>query len=448
MTGQMILNKALILNIKLTVMKTKKNLLFISITAMLFAGCEEKIVDRYMVNVPVYMDRHEFKNAVKVTGSENIVEPGKIYFKDNLIFINEALKGIHVIDNSDPAAPVFVSFIGIPGNVDMAIKDNILFADSYIDLVALDISDIYNISEVGRVDSIFPYSLPLLKNSQLPMGEVDLSKGIVVGWEVKEVEEVQTQQTWIPFLWREDVLYDNTSVSSKVSTYSGESSSMSVGIGGSMARFTICDNFLYTVDQYNLKVFDIDELSNPLLVSDQSIGWDIETVFQYQKKLFFGTTTGMLIYDISNPASPNYVSTYSHIRSCDPVVVEGDYAYVTLRAGNLCGEATSQLDVINVSNIEKPKWEQSYPMQEPYGLGVDNKTLFVCDGGAGLKVYNADDPKNLVKIGWFSDINAFDVIPYNGILMMIGTGGLYQYDYTGPENMSLLSHIPIQSREK
>jgi len=163
--------------------------------------------------------------------------------------------------------------------------------------------------------------------------------------------------------------------------------------------------------------------------------------------LFFGTQTGMIIYDISEPADPEYLSTYNHIRSCDPVVVEGDFAYVTLRAGNLCGEATSQLDVINVSDVTKPKWVQSYPMDEPYGLGIDNKTLFVCDGDAGLKVYNATDPKNLEKIGWFNEVNAFDVIPFNGLLMMIGKEGLYQYDYSGSANMNLLSYIPIKGAE-
>jgi hypothetical protein len=428
-------------------MKTVKNLLLIGIVALVFAGCQEKITDRYWINTPVYMDRHEFKNAVKVTGSEEISEPGKIYFKDNFIFINEALKGIHVIDNSNPVAPVFVAFIEIPGNMDMAIKDSILFADSFIDLVALDISDIHNIHEVGRVDSIFPYTLPpLAEQNQLPFGTIDANKGIVVSWETKEVEqEVEPQQVRFRFFESVDFAAGNMSANSKISYSGSGSTSMSVGIGGSMARFTICDNFLYTVDQYNLKAFDIDELSNPLLVSDQSIGWNIETVFQYRNKLFFGTQTGMIIYDITNPASPTYLSTYNHVRSCDPVVVEGNYAYVTLRAGNLCGEATSQLDVINVSNVENPKWEQSYPMQEPYGLGIDSKTLFICDGIAGLKVYNADDPKNLVKIAWFPDVNAFDVIPYNGVLMMIGTGGLYQYDYTGPANISLLSQIPITS---
>jgi hypothetical protein len=63
-----------------------------------------------------------------------------------------------------------------------------------------------------------------------------------------------------------------------------------------------------------------------------------------------------------------------------------------------------------------------------------------------LKVYNASDPKNLVKITGFEDVNAFDVIPFNGVLMMIGKDGLYQYDYSGPANMNLLSYIPINSQ--
>jgi hypothetical protein len=431
-------------------MKTIRNLLITGIVAIVFTGCQEKVVDRYLVNVPVYMDRNEFKNAVKVSGSTDIVRPGKIYFMNDMIFINEALKGIHVIDNSDPSAPVFVSFIEIPGNVDMAIKDSILYADSFIDLVALNIGDIHNIREVGRVDSIFPYSLPpLTEENGLPMGTVDANAGIVVGWETKEVEEVVTTgNSRFPILWEGNFMAEDSYAGSKVSTSGDGSGNMSVGIAGSMARFTLNENFLYTVDQSNLKVFDIDELSSPLLISDEYIGWGVETIFPYRNKLFFGTQTGMIIYNITNPAAPVYISTYFHVTSCDPVVVEDNHAYVTLRAGNLCGEATSQLDVIDISDIQNPKWVQSYPMQEPYGLGIDNKTLFVCDGPAGLKVYNAENPKNLVKTAWFSDVQAFDVIPYNGILMMIGEGGLYQYNYYGSDSISLLSYIPINSQEK
>lgn len=425
-------------------MQILKNYFWLVITIIAFIGCQEQITDRFMVNVPVYMDRQSFKKSVKVSPSSEIKEPGKIYFKDDFIFINEALKGIHVIDNTNPSSPVFVSFIEIPGNMDMAIKDSILYADSFEDLVLLNISDLNNIYETARLDSIFPYTLPPLQESRFPMGEVDASQGIVVGWETREVETVVTSNpsNW-RFFGRVDFMAEDISVNSKVNTTTNGSNSMSVGIGGSMARFTIRDNYLYTVDRYNLRVFDIDELSSPLLASDQGIGWNVETLFPYKNKLFFGTQTGMLIYDLSNPAVPAYVSSYTHMKSCDPVVVEGNYAYVTLRAGNLCGEATSQLDVIDISDLNSPKLEESYPMQEPYGLGIDGKTLFVCDGEAGLKVYDASHPENLVKITGFEDVNAFDVIPFNGVLMMIGRDGLYQYDYSGPANMSLLSYIPI-----
>ena len=68
-----------------------------------------------------------------------MINPGKIYFKEGYIFINEELKGIHVIDNRNPENPQNIGFIEIPGNVDIAIKNNTLYADSYIDLGAIDI---------------------------------------------------------------------------------------------------------------------------------------------------------------------------------------------------------------------------------------------------------------------------------------------------------------------
>jgi hypothetical protein len=127
------------------------------------------------------------------------------------------------------------------------------------------------------------------------------------------------------------------------------------------------------------------------------------------------------------------------------VVVEGDYAYVTLRAGNMCGNDLSQLDVIDISNIYNPELIKVYPMEEPYGLGIDNSVLFVCDGDAGLKVYNASDPEEITShvLAEYPDINAFDVIPLGDVLLMIGIDGLYQYDYADLENIYQLSHIPI-----
>jgi hypothetical protein len=211
------------------------------------------------------------------------------------------------------------------------------------------------------------------------------------------------------------------------------------GKGGSMARFAIEGDHLYTLDTYQLKVFDIKNPQNPNFASALSLNNDIETIFPYQNHIFIGTQTGMIILDNANPALPEYLSTYAHIRSCDPVVVQGKYAYVTLRAGNFCGRGENVLEVIDISNLQNPSLVKSYPMTSPYGLGIDGNQLFVCDGSAGLKFFNATDPLNLVQTKQISNLNTYDVIPWQNRLLLIGADGLFQYSYAG----DLISSIPV-----
>ena len=59
----------------------------------------------------------------------------------NYIFLNEVNKGVHIIDNSNPAKPSIKAFINIPGNVDIAVKGSTLYADLFADLVVVDISN-------------------------------------------------------------------------------------------------------------------------------------------------------------------------------------------------------------------------------------------------------------------------------------------------------------------
>jgi hypothetical protein len=218
------------------------------------------------------------------------------------------------------------------------------------------------------------------------------------------------------------------------------------GIGGSMARFTISGDHLYTIDNSTMQVFDIGNLANPLTGVRVNIGWGIETIFPYGENLFIGSQTGMHIYDISFPSTPVHISTFEHIRSCDPVVVQDTIAFVTLRDGTACrADFTNQLDVLNISNLEKPTLMRSFPMFNPHGLGVDGDLLFICDGDAGLKVYNIEALMNLHKnmVAHYADMHAYDVIPFNQNLIMIGRDGLYQFDYSDIADIRLRSKIPV-----
>lgn len=208
-------------------------------------------------------------------------------------------------------------------------------------------------------------------------------------------------------------------------------SSESTGQGGSMARFTIVGDQLYAVDDQNLMAFDISDPLNVDLTSKTQIDWwGVETIFPMGDKLFLGTSSGMHIMDISNPDNIVKLSTYEHVVSCDPVVAQGNYAYVTLNSSQFrCGRNVNQLQVIDISDIINPKKIQSYPMSSPKGLGIDDSLLFVCDENQ-LKVFNASDPRNLIQINSIRVEGTYDVIPYNDLLLLISDEGLKQYTYS------------------
>ncbi len=421
------------------VMKTIVKFLVIAIILTSSFSCSDKIEETYTLNTPEYMSYDDLRNSFQMKSAQVILQPGKIYFKDDFIFVNEYLKGIHIINNSNPENPEKVTFLEIPGNIDMAIKGNMLYADSYIDLLTIDISDMNNIVEVDRDEEVFPYTIPEIREG-VAYG-IDAQKGVITGYKVTtETVEIKGEDISYQFFpaWESSFVAVDAMNGSKIS-------SSGAGTGGSMARFTLYDDYLYAIDNASLHLFDVSDNTNPNRMKQIAISWQIETLFPYDEKLFIGAQNGMFIYSLQNPANPEFISEFRHATACDPVVVEGDYAYVTLRGGNLCGAIESQLEVINISNIESPQMLKSYPMKEPYGLGIDDEVLFVCDGYEGLKIYNAADPMTLAanQIAHYPTVDAFDVIPLGEILLLIGEDGLYQYDYSDLDNIKQLSHIRI-----
>ena len=427
-------------------MKTIKNIFLFLVLFVAFNSCMDEYTEVFIANSPVYMSYEDLRDAIKIKPSRDLVNTGKIYFKDGYIYVNEELKGIHIIDNRDPHNPQNMGFIEIPGNVDIAIKNNTLYADSYVDLVAIDISDVTNPVEVNRIKDVFPYTTPVPKDEDYRMAKVDQEKGVVIDWEVKKVrQEMEYNYYPVYYGWRSsemDFALANDGGFSGAVPQSGNS----FGIGGSMARFGLYGDYLYAVDNATLYMFDVDDPENPNDIGSQNIGWNIETMFIYDGHMFFGTQSGMLVFTLEVPTVPTYIGQFWHVTSCDPVVVSDGYAYVTLRGGTQCGSNVNRLDVLKLSeNYTENELLASYPLHGPYGLGIDDQTLFVCDGDAGLKIYDVQDKYHIDdhKIANFSNINTFDVIPFNEYLFMIGDDGFYQYDYSDLQNIQQISFIPV-----
>ena len=399
-------------------------------------SCQDDDNDYEMINVaiPEMMSKTEFRNSVEIQSAKPIVEAGKIYAYDDYIFISDKDIGIHVIDNSNPKAPQTISYLKIPGNEDMSIKNNYLYADSATDLLVFDLSNIASIKFIERLEdvfSVYDYGIPN-EAEYVDFNNYDFDNNIVVGWKIVQERREITRNNELVF---NDAAFSNSNLAS--------SESSNVGVGGSLARFQIVQDYLYTVGSYNMSIFNISQLSTPVLETVQPSGWNIETMFYADGYLYLGGTNGMYIYSMENPASPSYVSQFTHWEGCDPVVVDGDYAYLTLRGGNACGQLESVLEVIDISDKSKPTLSARHAMDNPYGLGFKNNSLFVCDGTSGLKVFDKTNPLALQLIQTFADVHAKDVIPLNNSLLMIGNGVMYQYQYNDNE-LQLLSTYSLK----
>ena len=317
----------------------------------------------------------------------------------------------------------------MPGNIDIEAKNDILYADSYGDLVTFDISNMDDIKYKGILENALQGSYYPYPEVSEPVADFDLSnfnyqEDVIVDWEYTTVRRKIS-----PVLYYDDV------------ASSSESFSNADGIGGSFARFKIVGDYLYVLDAGSINIFSLQNAELEKL-NEVYADWSIETIFSQGDYLYIGGTRGMLIYNISEPQNPQYVSEISHITGCDPVVVDGDYAYLTLRGGNACGQDLSLLEVIDVSDKTNPQVVGDYDMQEPYGLGVHNNRLYVSDGAQGLKIFDKTDPLSLEMLSVDESVNIYDVIPLQDNLLMIGGGVLYQYSY-GEEDLSLISAFTL-----
>lgn len=130
---------------------------------------------------PIYASETEIE--VVVTAPRSLVQAGKIYVLDDYLLVVEPLKGIHIINNEDPKSPKNIGFLQLAGTNDVAIRDNILYADRWTDLIAIDISNLNAIKVVSTIKGVFPFAqrYPEIQGTYFECPNP--AKGIVVAWE-------------------------------------------------------------------------------------------------------------------------------------------------------------------------------------------------------------------------------------------------------------------------
>jgi hypothetical protein len=380
--------------------------------------------------VPVIKSLNALRSNISVTSAQQTNADGKIYIAENLLFYVAQESGIHVFDNSNPSNPENKAFINLEGVHDIAVKGNYLYADNFVDLVVFDISDISNIEVVRVAENVISFYPIYPDDAEFYAYDVNPSEGeIMVGFRIENRERPSEEYT----IWSLDALANFESANGG-----------NVGTGGSYAKFQINNNALYTVESYNLKVFNI---TNPtetfydktVYMTEWMGGGVFETLFKQKEFLFVGSTNGMYIVNAFDEFNPYFVSGFAHATACDPVVVQGNTAYITVRGGSNCGSIEDQVNIIDITNIQNPTLISTYLLNQPYGLGIKDDVLYVCANG-NLNVFDATNSTELTLENTYED-EVKDVIALDTHLIAVGINKIIQYNYGENHTLEVMSVV-------
>ena len=311
-------------------------------------------------------------------------DAGKICLEGNRLFIVVPKFGFSIYDVSQPTAPKEIRFVECPGILDIAVRGEYIYASRYQDLFLLKVpKDPTQPDEVVRSrQNVFPSRVPTTTVPQYT--DVQFFRHFDAFQ--KDIEERGDDASPMPM----------------------------VSVNGSMSCIALAGDYLYVVDGSSLRTYLAKPTDPNALEStnEQDLsGYNLETVWSTgNNRLYLGSQTGVLIYDISTRQKPALLGVYEHTFACDPVVVSGNFAYSTLRSGTKCKNTNNELVIIDISNPKSPVRANKVPMTNPHGLAVQGTTLTVCDGRNGFKVFDVSTPTSPRQVSHTTGLTTYDVL--------------------------------------
>lgn len=406
-----------------------KKLIYFSSLVLLSVSCVKtkgEISMTYEKATAVYGSLDSLRALPLLIQKQELIQPRNFYIGNNYVLVSEENKGIHIYDNTDMHNPQRLSFIQLPFLRDFYVKDDFLYVAGVYDLVKINISDVYNPILVNRAENVFWKALENDKGQQL------LGFQYATATDKFEINSPEANEIKKAGKLHLDFLKNVIPISEIPTFFTGSNSNSK----GTLNKIAVEFDHVYVIEEDEMHV--ISNGASFSKVSTIEIGRNTETIYGDNNRLYLGSMTSMTIYNANNSSSPYKISSVAHAESCDPVLPRGEVAYYTLRSteNEGCnGEGENTLNLVDISNVNKPKELESIDLASPYGLCFANNYLFVGEGHHGLTIYDASDPKSLKNKVTISTITAFDIMihPNNpDILILSNSNGIqeFQIDWT------------------
>jgi hypothetical protein len=419
----------------------KKHYTFILLAFLFLQGCIEdagKVTVTYEKATAIYGDLSAMRGQTLFSNSRPISDAGKIFIGEQFLLVGEEGEGIHVFDNTVPENPVNVGFINIFGSREFYLAGKDLYAESVYDMVKIDLTDIRQPRLVTRVMNAFATPVENSAGEQLIGFDYEtVSEEFSINDD--RLEQIRQSLNNTIYLNFEEQLIPPSAVPT---SFAGNSN----GAIGTVNRIAEHNGYVYVIGTSRLSVFST--AGSFELVSQENIGWAMETVYPLGDRLFIGTQNSMQVYNISNPLELEWEGDYWHPTSCDPVLpVNENTAYVSLRSGDFaaCPGDTNELLVLNVDeNFGQVTEIQSFSLNSPYGMTLKGNRLYVGEGANGMAVFDASNPRNLSLINIDRSIEAYDIIPHPtraDLILIAGPEGFSQYEIKASDSFLFVSSV-------
>jgi len=412
------------------------SLLFLS---LFYTSCTDDtgtVEVTYQEATAIYGDMEAIRNEALLEPAREIINPGKIFIGEEIVLIGEEGEGVHVINNHDRNNPITEAFINIPGNREFYVSDQFLYAESFYDMLKIDISN---------------PSLPIIvnrANNAIQDEFKDNSGRTLIGfsYEEKSITLSDQDEFYEEIIGDQLVYFDfgrNIIPNSAIPTsFAGNSSAQS----GTVNRITKNGDYVYVISNNNMIVLSDTDADFSQVNKMSDIKTDMETIFPYNNNLFVGSRSSMTIYSLNNATQPVELYDFDHATSCDPVLPHNNVAYITLRTADFseCPGNINALVVLDVTNLSNPVELDEIAMNSPYGMTVIDDRLYVGEGENGLKVFNVTDNRQPQIENHYANIEAYDIIAdpsNNQIIFIAGPDGLNQFEKNSTEQLEFKSTI-------
>lgn len=177
-----------------------------------------------------------------------------------------------------------------------------------------------------------------------------------------------------------------------------------------------------------VQVYDLSPLPNqPNFLTAIQVSGSIKGLFLSGNFLYVAAgSTGLAIYDVSNPSNAELKSIFNTAGIATDVAVNNNFAYVA--------DSYNGMLVLNVTSPTAPHYKSRFNAQgQILGVYAFNNNVFCADNTYGIENVNVSDASNPVKAGYIQTNSSANNIFYSGgyIFLAAAEGGLGIYQPTG-----------------